>query len=74
MVALNKGASHHDPLFTLNAAQAFGTAAEAVFIGLRQDAPRFALALEPAAAEACKARPLNLSLGEDDKNLIFETA
>jgi NAD+ diphosphatase len=57
MVALNKGASHHDPLFTLNAAQAFGSAAEAVFIGLRQDAPRFALALEPAAAEACKARP-----------------
>jgi NAD+ diphosphatase len=56
MVALNKAASIHDPLFTLSDAHGLGPTAETVFIGLRQNAPRFALALEPAAAEALKAR------------------
>jgi NAD+ diphosphatase len=56
MVALNKAANIHDPLFTLGDAHGLGPTAETVFIGLRQNAPRFALALEPAAAEALKAR------------------
>jgi NAD+ diphosphatase len=55
-VALNKAANVHDPLFTLRDAHGLGPTAETVFIGLRQNAPRFALALEPAAAEALKAR------------------
>jgi NAD+ diphosphatase len=56
MVVLNKAASVHDPLFTLRDAYGLGPTAETVFIGLRQNAPRFALALEPAAADALKAR------------------
>jgi NAD+ diphosphatase len=56
MVVLNKAASVHDPLFTLRVAYGLGPTAEAVFIGLRQNAPRFALALEPAATDALKAR------------------
>ncbi len=56
MVALNRAANIHDPLFTLRDAQKLGPTGETIFIGLRQNAPRFALALEPAAAEALKAR------------------
>ena len=57
MVALNKTANSHDPLFTLSQAQAFGPTGEAVFIGFCRDAPRFARALEPETAEAFKAHP-----------------
>jgi NAD+ diphosphatase len=57
MVALNKGANGHDPLFTLNEAKALGPTAETVFLGLSQDAARFALAFEAAATEAAQARP-----------------
>jgi NAD+ diphosphatase len=56
MVALNQAAGIHDPLFTLRDAYELGPTAETVFIGLQQNAPRFAHALEPAAAEALKAR------------------
>jgi NAD+ diphosphatase len=56
LVALNKAANIHEPLFTLSDAHGLGPTAETVFIGLRQNAPRFALALEPTAAEALKAR------------------
>jgi NAD+ diphosphatase len=56
MVALHKAASIHDPLFTLRDAHALGPTAETVFIGLRRNAPRFAVALEPAAAQALNAR------------------
>jgi NAD+ diphosphatase len=56
MVVLHKAASIHDPLFTLSEAHALGATAETVFLGLRRNAPRFAAALEPAAAEALKAR------------------
>src|SRR5437016_699511 len=52
LVGLKKAADPHDPLFTLDEAQALGSAAETVFIGLNQDAPRFAIALEGDAAEA----------------------
>ena len=57
LVALKKGANQHDPLFTLGVAQALGPAAETVFVGLHQDAPRFAIAIEGEAAEAVKTHP-----------------
>ena len=57
MVALNKTANSHDPLFTVSQAQALGPTGETVFIGFRRDAPRFARALEPKTAEALKAQP-----------------
>jgi NAD+ diphosphatase len=64
MVVLNKGAEIHDPLFTLEQArslgqslgQSLGHTAEVVFLGLIASAPRFAVALDPAGAEALKAR------------------
>jgi NAD+ diphosphatase len=56
MVALRKARDVHDPLFELREAHAIGGTAETVFIGLLQKAPRFALAIEPAAAEALKVR------------------
>jgi NAD+ diphosphatase len=55
-VVLNKGAEVHDPLFTPAQALALGHTAESVFLGLIDGAPRFAIGLDPAAAEALKAR------------------
>jgi NAD+ diphosphatase len=55
LVALNKAADPHDPLFTLPQAQNIGGTAESVFIGMRENAPRFACALEPAAIEMLTA-------------------
>jgi len=43
-----------DPLFPCAAARAFEGAAETAFLGLVDDAPRFAVAIEPAAAAALK--------------------
>jgi NAD+ diphosphatase len=56
MVVLARAGSVHDPLFTVAQTQAFGAAREMVFLGLRQKAPRFAVALERATTEALKAR------------------
>jgi hypothetical protein len=56
MVVLNKGAEIHDPLFTLGQARALARTAEIVFLGLIDGAPRFAVALDPADAEALKTR------------------
>jgi len=56
LVVLNKGAPVHDPLFTLSQARALGKTAEMIFIGLAQDAARFAIGLAPASAEALKTR------------------
>ena len=56
MVVLKKTAAGLDPLFTLAQARALGSAAEAVFLGLLDDAARFAVALDPAAVERLKAR------------------
>jgi NAD+ diphosphatase len=56
MVVLSKAAEVHDPLFTLAQARALGRTAEMVFLGLIESAPRFAVALEPADAEALKSR------------------
>ncbi len=56
LVVLNKAGGLADPLFTLAQARALGRTAELVFLGLLEGAPRFAVALDPAAAEALKAR------------------
>ena len=56
LVALKKAADANDPLFTLAEARALGRTAEIVFLGLLERAPRFAVALDPAAAEALKTR------------------
>jgi NAD+ diphosphatase len=56
LVVLNKGSEIHDPAFTLAQARTLGRTAELVFLGLLGNAPRFALALDPAGAEALKAR------------------
>src|SRR5437868_5346266 len=56
MVVLKRAADVNDPLFTLAEARALGRTAESVFLGLIEGAPRFAIALDPAAAEALKAR------------------
>jgi NAD+ diphosphatase len=55
LVALWKGADIHDPLFTLPQARGLGPTAELVFVGLIAGAPRFAVGLDPAAAESMKA-------------------
>ena len=51
-----KPPTHCDPLFERGAAQALGTVTHTVFLGLMDGAPRFALAIEPAAMEALKTR------------------
>jgi NAD+ diphosphatase len=56
MVVLKKAQDVHDPLFALGEARALGRTAETVFLGLVASEPRFAVALDPAAAEALKAR------------------
>jgi len=57
LVVLKKGtdAPVHDALFTLGEARALGPTTEMVFLGLIDKIPRFAVALDPAAAEALKA-------------------
>jgi NAD+ diphosphatase len=54
LVVLNRTAPVNDPLFVLAEARALGPTAECVFLGLLDGAPRFALALDPAAAERLK--------------------
>ena len=56
MVVLNRGDGVADPLFALADGRTLGTPRETIFIGLQQKAPRFAIALEPASAEALKQR------------------
>jgi NAD+ diphosphatase len=53
-VALRRTPEGLDPLFRRAEAQALGHAIEPAFLGLMDGAPRFALALEPAAVEALK--------------------
>lgn len=55
-VAMRKTASGLDPLFERMQAQALGAAAHAAFLGLMNGAPRFALALAPAAMDALKSQ------------------
>ncbi len=56
LVVLKRAADIGDPLFTLAETRRLGTAAGIVFLGLIEGAPRFAVALDPATAEALKAR------------------
>ncbi|MEA2906756.1 MAG: diphosphatase [Alphaproteobacteria bacterium] len=56
LVVLKTAAGGNDPLFTLKETRAFGRATETAFLGLIDGAPRFALAIAPAAAEPLKAR------------------
>jgi NAD+ diphosphatase len=46
----------HDPLFTLGEARALGPTAEVTFLGLIDNTARYAVSLDPATAEALKAR------------------
>jgi len=56
LIAMRKTAASLDPLFERGEAQALGVVAQTVFLGLMNGAPRFALAIEPAAMEALKSR------------------
>ena len=56
LVVMRKTAAGVDPLFERAEAQALGAAAQTVFLGLMNGAPRFALAIEPPAIEALKTR------------------
>jgi NAD+ diphosphatase len=56
LVVLKRAADVNDPLFTPTEARALGRSWERIFLGLAGDAPRFAIALDAAAAEALKAR------------------
>ena len=56
LVVLRKGAQTHDPLFTLSQARSLGPTAETTFLGLIDDDPRFAVALDPAAAKSLDGR------------------
>jgi NAD+ diphosphatase len=56
LVALRRAAQLHDPLFTPAEARQLGRTGECAFLGLLMEAPRFAIALDPADIEALKAR------------------
>jgi NAD+ diphosphatase len=45
-----------DPLFSSSEGRALGEARETLFLGLMDEAPRFGIGLDPAVAEALKAR------------------
>jgi NAD+ diphosphatase len=57
IVVLRNTGSNFDPLFVPEAARKLGRTAESAFLGLVDEAARFALALDPAAAEAVQAHP-----------------
>ena len=56
MVVLRRTQTGLDPLFLPAAAQNLGRAAEATFLGLRDGSAFFAVALDPAAADALQTR------------------
>jgi NAD+ diphosphatase len=55
-IVLKKKGDAFEPTFTLPEARAFGSNTETVFLGLMNDAPRFGVGIEPAAAAALKER------------------
>jgi NAD+ diphosphatase len=55
-IVMKTGSPLSDPLFAYAAARAFDGAAETVFLGLMDGAPRFGVGVAPAAAEALKSR------------------
>lgn len=56
LIVLRKGGEIHDPLFTLDEANALGTVTETVFLGLMNGAARFGIGIPQASAEALKTR------------------
>src|SRR5471030_942686 len=55
-IAMKKGATLNDPLFTLDEARALAPVSDTVFLGLLEGAARFGYGIAPAAAEALKTR------------------
>jgi len=55
LVAMRKFAAGLDPLFSRGDAHALGHVLQSAFLGLMDGAPRFALAIEPAAIETLKS-------------------
>jgi NAD+ diphosphatase len=56
LIAMRKTDAQLDPLFKAAQARALGTVTHTAFLGLMDGAPRFALAIAPAAIEALKSR------------------
>jgi NAD+ diphosphatase len=56
LIVMKKAAPLSDPLFTLAQARAMDGAAESIFLGLIDGAPRFGVGITAAAAEALKTR------------------
>ncbi len=56
MIVLKTGAECHDPLFRIADMRALGETSETVFLGLHNNAPRFGVAIDPAAADILKTR------------------
>lgn len=55
-IVMKRAAPLNEPLFTLTEAEAFGPAAETIFLGLLDGAPRFGHGLPPQTTEALKSR------------------
>ena len=55
-IVMKSGTPLNEPLFTMAEARALGATGETVFLGLLGGAARFGYGIEPAAAEALKAR------------------
>ena len=56
LVVLDRAGPADDPSFSLPQARSLGRTGELVFLGLLDDAPRFALSLDPADAEGLRGR------------------
>ena len=56
LIIMKKGEPVSDPLFTMTQARAMDGAAETIFLGLIDGAPRFGVGITQPAAEALKAR------------------
>jgi NAD+ diphosphatase len=63
LIVMRKGAALNEPLFTLPEARALDGAAETVFLGLLDGAPRFGVGLPQAAAETLGQRDGFLVIG-----------
>ncbi|MGD0024423.1 MAG: NAD(+) diphosphatase [Xanthobacteraceae bacterium] len=63
LVLMKKPGEDLDPLFPPAEARTLGTARETVFLGLMDEAPRFAIGLDPASVEPLKARD-DLKIGD----------
>jgi NAD+ diphosphatase len=55
-IVMKNGSPFHEPVFTMGEAQALGSAAETIFLGLLDGSPRFGYGLTPQAADALKVQ------------------